>query len=51
MFGKWKRAVDNGKVFELLLTDLSKAFDFLSHELQFAKLHGYGFSSAALTHP
>ena len=24
---KWKRAVDNGKVFGILLTDLSKAFD------------------------
>ena len=33
MLEKWKRAVDNGKAFELLLIDLSKAFDWLSHEL------------------
>ena len=48
MFEKWKRAVDNGKVFGLLLTDLSKAFDYLSHELLLAKLHVYGFSFSAL---
>ena len=35
---KWKRAVDNGKVFKILLTDLSKTFDCLSHELLLAKL-------------
>ena len=32
----------------LLLTNLSKAFDCLSHERLLAKLHAYGFSSAAL---
>ena len=36
MLEKWKRAVDNGKVFGILLTDLSKAFDCLSHELLLA---------------
>ena len=48
MLEKWKRAVDNGKAFGLLLTDLSKAFDCLSHELLLAKLRAYGFNSTAL---
>ena len=32
MLEKWKRAVDNNKVFGALLTDLSKAFDCISHD-------------------
>ena len=48
MLGKWKSAVDKGKSFGALLTDLSKAFNCLSHELLVAKLHAYGFSIAAL---
>ena len=46
---KWRKSVDKGKSFGALLTDLSKAFDCLSHELLVAKLHAYGFSNAALT--
>ena len=48
MLEKWKRVVDNGKIFGILLTDLSKAFDCLFHELPLAKLHAHGFSISAL---
>ena len=47
MLEKWKRAVDNGKVFGIL-TDLSKVFECLSRELLLVKLHAYGFSISAL---
>ena len=45
---KWKRSVDNTKIFGALLTDLSKAFDCLNHELLIAKLNAYGFSLTAI---
>ena len=48
MLEKWKNAVDEGKCFGALLTDLRKAFDCLSHELLTAKLHAYGFDLPAL---
>ena len=33
MLEKWKSCNDKGKSFGALMTDLSKALDFLSHEL------------------
>ena len=44
MIDKWKKAVDNNKAFGALLTDLSKAFDCICHDLLVAKLHAYGLS-------
>ena len=41
---KWKLAVDNNEAFGALLTNLSKAFDCLSHDLLIVKLHSYGLS-------
>ena len=41
-------AVDNKKTFGALLTDLSRAFDCLPHDLLVAKLNAYGFSLPAL---
>ena len=48
MIERWKKAVDNGNVFGALLTDLSKAFVCLPHNLIIAKLNSYGFNLAAL---
>ena len=48
MLEKWKRSVNNNKMFGALLTDLSNAFDCLDHEMLRAKLNAYGFSLTAL---
>ena len=48
MLEKWKKALDKKQVAGALLTDLSKAFDCLNHELLIAMLEAYGFSQSSL---
>ena len=38
MTEKWKESMDHGRPLGALITDLSKAFDCLHHELLIAKL-------------
>ena len=48
MIEKWKKTVDNGGVFGALLTDVSKAFICIPHDLIIAKLEAYSFHIDAL---
>ena len=48
MLESWKKALDEKCFAGAILTDLSKAFDCLNHELLIAKLNAYGFGMAAL---
>ena len=43
-----EKVVDNHKVFGAVLTDLSKAFHCICHDLLIAKLHANGLSLPAL---
>ena len=43
-----RKALDKGMYTGILLTDLTKAFDSISHDLLVAKLNSYGFSTLSL---
>ena len=48
MLEKFKETIDRGNQFGALLTNLSKAFDYIDHKLLIAKLYEYYVSSSAL---
>ena len=48
MLKLFKKALDNKNKFGALLTDLSKSFDCLNHELVIAKQDAYGFDHVSL---
>ena len=48
MLEMWKKALDEHKVAGAVITDLSKAFDCIPHDLLIAKLYAYGFEKSAL---
>ena len=48
MLEKWRISLDNGGYGGGVLTDLSKAFDTLDHDLLIAKLYAYGFDKRSL---
>ena len=48
MLEKLRKAIENGLYTGILFTDMSKAFDCLSHDLLISKLNAYGFSNNAL---
>ena len=48
MIEMWRKALDEKKVAGAILTDLSKAFDCLNHDLLIAKLTAYGYDKSAL---
>ena len=48
MLETWKKAIDETKSAGAILTDWSKAFDCLNHDLLIAKFNAYGFDNSSL---
>ena len=48
MVEEWKENLDNNFIVGAVLTDLSKAFDCIPHDLLIAKLSAYGLNSDSL---
>ena len=48
MVEEWKENLDNNFIVGAVLTDLSKAFDSMPHDLLIAKLSAYGLNSDLL---
>ena len=46
---EWKKSLYDKNIIGAVLTDLSKAFDCIPHDLLVAKLHAYGLSMDAIT--
>ena len=44
MIEKLRKIRDKKRIFAAVLTDLSKAFDYISYQLLIAKLSAYGFN-------
>ena len=49
MIEKIRKIKDSEGFFATIITDLSKTFDCISHELLLTKLHAYGFDKISLT--